>query len=102
LEPSGTSTKLNGSVIINNNSMKLNSYSTLSGTTNLPLPLSSYYVLSTSVAGTVNLPVITSDLYGTETTFIKINATNTYTINAGSGNFFLSHWFKFISHSNKH
>ena len=85
---STTTTKLNGSNI-RNNVQKINGYSILSGSpNNLTLPLSEYYTLSTSSAGAVTLPVITSDMYGTEVTFNKLNATNTYTINAGSGNFF--------------
>jgi hypothetical protein len=85
---SSTTTKFIGSNI-RNDVQKINGYSILSGSpNNLTLPLSSYYTLSTSSAGAVTLPVITSDMYGTEIIFNKVNATNTYTINAGSGNTF--------------
>ena len=71
-----------------NGAQKVNGFSTLSGTSTLTTPLAEYYILSQNVAGTVNLPVITADMYGTQITFMKVNATNTYTINTGSGNTF--------------
>ena len=85
---SSTTTRLNGSVIVSNNTQKVNGFSTLSGTSTLSTPLSEYYILSQNVAGTVNLPVITADMYGSQITFMKVNATNTYTINTGTGNTF--------------
>jgi hypothetical protein len=79
---------LKGINVLLNSVCALNGHTLLSGTTNLVLPLSEHYILTTAVVGTVNLPVITSAMYGTEVTFTKINATNSYTINAYSGNTF--------------
>jgi hypothetical protein len=88
LEIGNTSTTdLKGSTLINS-CYKLNGHSLLSGTSTLSLPLSEHYILTTSSVGTVNLPVITSAMYGSEISFTKINATNSYTINAGLGNTF--------------
>lgn len=84
---SATSQNFNGSTFIKN-AIKLESYTALSGTTNLSAPLSSYYSLTTTANGTVNLPTITSDMEGIQITFIKTSASNTYTINRGGTNTF--------------
>lgn len=61
---------------------KLNGFTELSGSPNvLTFPLSRIYILTTSSDGAVQLPDISSDIYGLEITFIKVSATNTYTIN---------------------
>jgi hypothetical protein len=61
---------------------KLNGFTELSGSPNvLTFPLSRIYILTTSSDGAVQLPAISSDIYGLEITFIKVSATNTYTIN---------------------
>jgi len=81
-------TRVNGPLIVSNNAQKVNGYTVLSGTSTLSIPLSEYYVLSTSTTGSVTLPVITSDMYGSVVTFTKVSGINTYTITAGSGNTF--------------
>ena len=84
-----STTKVDGPLIVSNNSQKVNGYSTLSGTpNNLAKPLSEYYTLSTSLTGALTLPVIDADMYGSQLTFTKISAANTWTVNAGSGNTF--------------
>ena len=67
----------------------MNGYQVLSGSpNNLAKPLKEYYALSTVSTGALTLPVIDSSMYGSQITFVKSSAVNTWTINAGSGNTF--------------
>ena len=67
----------------------VNGYQVLSGSpNNLAKPLKEYYALSTISTGALTLPVIDSTMYGSQITFVKSSAANTWTINAGSGNTF--------------
>lgn len=67
----------------------VNGYEVLSGSpNNLAKPLKQYYALSTISNGALTLPVIDSTMYGSQITFVKSSAANTWTINAGSGNTF--------------
>lgn len=78
-----------GPLITNNGAQKRNGFQILSGTSNnLTKPLNEYYSLSSTTTGSLTLPVIDSDLYGSQITFIKSSAINTWTINAGTGNTF--------------
>ena len=90
LGQSGTTTiTTKGSLITNNGAQKRNGFQILSGTSNnLTKPLNEYYSLGSTTTGSLTLPVIDSDLYGSQVTFIKQSAINTWTINAGTGNFF--------------
>jgi hypothetical protein len=86
---SSSTTKINGPLVVSNNAQKVNGYSILSGSpNNLTKPLGEYYTLSTAATGAVTLPIIDSDMYGSQVTFTKSSATNTWTVNAGSGNTF--------------
>jgi len=90
LGQSGTTTiTAKGSLITNNGAQKRNGFQILSGIGNtLTKPLNEYYSLGSTTTGSLTLPVIDSDLYGSQVTFIKTSAINTWTINAGSGNTF--------------
>lgn len=67
----------------------VNGYEVLSGSSNnLAKPLKEYYALATASNGALTLPVIDTAMYGVQLTFLKTSATNTWTINAGSGNTF--------------
>lgn len=82
-------TKIIGSLTINNDAQKVSGYSILSGSpNNLSKPLSEYYTLSTSSNGALTLPVIDSSMYGNQVTFIKSSTDAIWTINAGTGNTF--------------
>lgn len=67
----------------------VNGYEVLNGTpNNLVKPLKEYYALAGTGTGALTLPVIDSTMYGSQITFVKSSATNTWTVNAGSGNTF--------------
>jgi hypothetical protein len=86
---STSSTKVNGPLLVANNSQKINGYITLSGSpNNLTKPLSEYYNLTTASTGALTLPVIDADMYGSQVTFLKQSTNAIWTINAGTGNTF--------------
>lgn len=75
---------------INNQSTKLNGYTSLSGSpNNLSLPLSESYTLTGGGTGNaLTLPIITANLQGSRITFNKSSVTSTWTINADPLNLF--------------
>lgn len=73
-------TSITSELRLNNNAVKFQTSATLTGTVgSLSTPLNSFYVLS-GATGTLTLPTITTDLIGVRITFVKQNATGTWTL----------------------
>ena len=77
-------TSISSELRLNNNAVRFQTSTTLTGTVgSLSTPLNSFYVLS-GATGTLTLPTITTDLIGVRITFVKQNATGTWTLSRSS------------------
>jgi hypothetical protein len=81
-------TSITSQLRLNNNAVKFQTSATLTGTVgSLSTPLNSVYILS-GATGSLTLPSITTDLIGVRITFVKQDATGTWTLSRSSTNTF--------------